>query len=244
MQLHVLEHGYLEAVDSPFLTEDGKQELVTTTWPDRCYLIDHPRGRLLWDTGLPEAKLLADPFAVGELKKVITAPLLPWLDTFGVSRDDIDYLGFSHLHVDHAGNANLFASATVLLNAHEHAFAFAPDVAAGYYPEDYSALRDSSTILIEDQHDVFGDSSVVIHAAPGHTVGHQILILSLPDHRPLILAGDMYYDEADRIHRRAPAWNADLAATFHSMDRIERLATEINAQLLIHHAPNAPSVWP
>jgi len=77
MQLHVLNHGYLEAVDAEFITAGGEHELITTTWADRCYLIEHPHGRLLWDTGLPEAQLLDDPRALGGFTKVITAPLVP-----------------------------------------------------------------------------------------------------------------------------------------------------------------------
>jgi len=175
---------------------------------------------------------------------VVTTPLLTLLTGLGVRPDEIDYLGFSHMHVDHAGNANMFAGSTTLMNAREHAFAFGPDAAGVFLPEDYSDLRDGRTILIEDQHDVFGDGAAIIYAAPGHTVGHQILVLTVPEHQPLILAGDVYYDEADRTHRRAPEWNADQAESFQTMDRIEALATTLNAQLLIHHAAEVPDVWP
>ena len=239
MRLHVLEHGYLEVVDAPFVAEQGGRERVTATWPDRCYLVEHPAGLLLWDTGLPEADLLADPWARGRWKMVVTAPLLPWLAGLGVAPRDVTYLGLSHLHLDHAGNANRFAAATVLVGAREHDHAFGPDAGVGYHPRDYAALRGSRTVLVEETHDVFGDGSAVIHAAPGHTPGHQVLLLDLPVRGPLILVGDAYYAPADRTRRRAAAWNVDVAESFRSMDRIERLAATTGARLFIHHDPTA-----
>ena len=239
MRLHVLEHGYLEAVDAPFVDERGGRDLVTATWPDRCYLVEHPAGLLLWDTGLPEADLLADPWARGGWKMVVTTPLLPWLAGLGVAPRDVSYLGLSHLHVDHAGNANRFATATVLVGAREHGHAFGPDAGGAYHPEDYAALRGSRTVLVGEAHDVFGDGSAVVRAAPGHTPGHQVLALTLPDRGPLILVGDAYYAPEDRTRRRVAAWNADVAESFRSMDRIERLAAATGARLLIHHDPNA-----
>jgi N-acyl homoserine lactone hydrolase len=241
VRLHVLEHGYLEAVDAPFVDARGRHDLVTATWPDRCYLVAHPAGLLLWDTGLPEADLLADPWARGGFKKVITAPLLPWLAGLDVAPGDVTYLGFSHLHIDHAGNVTPFAAATVLLGAREHAHAFGPDVDDAYHPPDYAALRQQRTVLIEEAHDVFGDGTVVIHAAPGHTPGHQVLALALTTPGPLILVGDAYYAPEDRTRRRVAAWNTDVEASFRSMDRIEQLAAATGARLLIHHDPGA---WP
>ncbi len=238
-QFHVFDHGYIEASDAVFVTEDGRRETVTARWPVRCYLIEHQRGRLLWDTGLPEAKLLADPWAVGDFKKVVTTTLKSSLAAHGLLAEDITFLGLSHLHIDHAGNVNQFVASTGLLHPNEHAYAFSDDAGGDYYPEDYVKLRDSSTMLTNDMHDVFGDGSVLILEAPGHTVGHQALYVDLPGIEPRILVGDLYYAEDDRTHRRVPSWNVDIEQTFRSMDRIERIASETGARLLIHHDPNS-----
>lgn len=236
MQLHVLEQGYIEAMDAAFITDEGRHELVWATWPVRCYLFEHPHGWLLWDTGLSEATLGADPGALGGNKRV-ASPLVPWLSGFGLAPEDITHLGFSHLHLDHAGNANLFDGAIVLLNGREHAYAFSGDPDDLYIPDDYAALRDSRMMLIGNTCDIFGDGTAVIHAAPGHTVGHQVLVLTLPGQQPVILAGDACYAEADRFHRRAPVWNAGLIDTFRSLDRIEQLAADLGARVMVHHAP-------
>jgi N-acyl homoserine lactone hydrolase len=243
MKLHVLDQGSIEAKDAVFLTEQGEPEVLTTTWPVRCYLVEHPSGRLLWDTGLAEEPLRGNPMGRGGLwAKLIAAPLVPWLGTFGITPQDITYLGLSHLHVDHAGNANLFAASTVLLGRRDRAHAFGPDVQPPYrmyWPEDYAALHKSRTILVDETHDVFGDGTVVIAAAPGHTPGHQVLVLRLPEQEPLILVGDVFYAPEDRTHRRIPNWTSDPAEAFASMDRIERMAKDLGARLLIHHDPNA-----
>lgn len=237
IRLHVLEQGLIEARDAVFLTEQGAPELVNADWPVRCYLIEHPRGWLLWDAGLPEAPLAADPTALGGMPKHILAPLLPWLAEFGLAPADIPFVGFSHLHGDHAGNANHFAASTVLLGAREHEYAFSPELRGPYRPRDYAALRESQTILVDDRHDVFGDGSVVIVAAPGHTPGHQALVLTLPDQQPLILVGDAVYAPEDLAHHRVPEWNSDPAESFRSIDRLQRMAAELGARLVIHHDP-------
>jgi N-acyl homoserine lactone hydrolase len=237
VRLRVLEQGVIEARNAVFQTERGEPELVTAAWPVRCYLVEHPGGLLLWDTGLPEAALSAGPLALGGWPKRITAPILPWLGELGIGPQDIAYLGFSHLHIDHAGNANAFAASTVLLGAREHAHAFGPDAREPYRPDDYAALRESRTILVDDRYDVFGDGSAVIVAAPGHSPGHQLLVLTLPGQEPLILVGDAFYAPEDLVQRRIPQWNSDPAESFRSMDRIEQMAGEIGARLLIHHDP-------
>ena len=239
MRLHVLQQGLIEARDAVFLDEQGEPELVNVDWPVRCYLIEHPLGWLLWDAGLPENPQATGSPAQGGMPKHIKAPLLPWLaDEFGLTPADIPYAGFSHLHGDHAGNANHFAASTVLLAAREHAYAFAPSLRGPYRPKDYAALRDSRTILVEDRHDVFGDGSVVIVAAPGHTPGHQVLVLTMPDQQPQILVGDAVYAPEDLIHRRVPEWNSDQAESFRSIERLVRMADELGARLVIHHDPN------
>ena len=177
--------------DAVFLTERGEPELVTATWPVRCYLVEHPNGLLLWDTGLPEPGSPADALALGEWAK-ISAPLLPWLGERGITGQDFTYLGFSHVHIDHAGNANLFPTSTVLLGAREHVHAFGPNVRDPYQPDDYAGLRESKTVLVDDQYDVFGDGAVMIVAAPGHSPGHQVLVLTIAGQAPLILVGDAF----------------------------------------------------
>jgi glyoxylase-like metal-dependent hydrolase (beta-lactamase superfamily II) len=236
VRLHALDHGLVHGVDAEMIDEHGVSQRITIVWPDRCFLVEHPAGYMLWDTGLPEPDLLSDPWSRSDWKLEITSPLLPWLAGFGLAPDDISFLGISHLHIDHAGNANQFASSTILIGAREHAAGFGPDAERFYHPQDYAALRTSETILIGDRHDVFGDGTVIIHAGPGHTLGHQMLALHPPGKQPLLLVADAAYSADDFAHRRIGGWSADLPEAFRTLDRIERLAEATNARLLFHHA--------
>jgi N-acyl homoserine lactone hydrolase len=235
MQLHILEHGSIDAVGAEFVDEAGVVEQVDVTWPVRCYLLVHEAGVLVWDTGLPEADLIADPWARHKWKMAITSPLVPWLAEFGLSPADVTHLGFSHLHLDHAGNAGLFPDATVLLSAREHAHAFGPTINTAYHVGDYAMLQERPTVLVDIVHDVFDDGTVVIHAAPGHTPGHQVLALTLPEPGPVLLVGDACYGAEDLVRRRVARWSIDVAESFRTLDRVEQLAAATAARMLIHH---------
>ena len=240
LSLHLLDCGYLEGTNVPFVTADGEVEQVSERWANRSYLIEHSAGLLLWDTGIVDTLVDSpDGKVFGLWRLVVEQTLLSRLAKLGVGPSDITYLGFSHMHADHTGNAQDYASATVLVHAREHAVAFADTPPNGYVPAHYEALRDSRTIQIAGSHDVFGDGSVVTLESPGHSSGHQCLVVRLPNRGPVVLSGDLYYGPDDRLRRRAPGWNVDVAETFRSMDRVEQYVAEIGATMLIHHDMDA-----
>ena len=84
-------------------------------------------------------------------------------------------------------------------------------------------------------HDVFGDGSVRIISAPGHTQGHQTLLVALANTGKIMLSGDLYHFEVSRTLRRTPEFNTDSQQTLASMDRVERLLESENATLWIEH---------
>jgi N-acyl homoserine lactone hydrolase len=107
-------------------------------------------------------------------------PLRVQLAEVGYSPADITYLGLSHYHYDHTANANEFAGATWLVRQDERDAMFAARPPGVTEPASYAVLRNSKTLLIKsDEHDVFGDGTVVIKSAPGHTPGHQVLYVKL-----------------------------------------------------------------
>jgi len=85
--------------------------------------------------------------------------------------------------------------------------------------------------------DVFGDGSVVIKLLPGHTPGHQVLFVDLPEHGPVLLSGDLYHLKENREHRRMPVFNIDVEETYKSMDIFEAFIKEKNAKVYIQHDP-------
>lgn len=206
---------------------------------DHCYLIRHAKGLLLWDTGysdriaeLPDGLTMAG----GALHVRVARPLAAQLEALGVRPADVTHLAFSHFHMDHAGNANQFAAATLYVQQVEHDAAFGPaPYRFGFQPALYAALRDSRTVLLHGDCDVFGDGSVVILSTPGHTPGHQSLLVRLPKTGAIVLSGDLAHFQANWDNRRVPAGNFDHEQTLASMARVEELLAQNHATLVIQH---------
>jgi glyoxylase-like metal-dependent hydrolase (beta-lactamase superfamily II) len=197
---------------------------------DNCYLIRHEKGLLLWDTGIPDSvAALPDgmPTAGGAIVQRRTKTLEAQLAEIAVKPGDIDFVAISHTHGDHVGNVDLFPEATVLMQEAEVSWAFA----GGKAP---FAPRDNIEKLNGDR-DVFGDGSVVILSTPGHTPGHQSLLVTLPRTGAVLLTGDAVHFRDNWEHKRVPTMNTDRDQTLASMARLEKTAAEKKAQLWINH---------
>ena len=118
----------------------------------------------------------------------------------------------------------------------EYDATFADEVTVpGVDPTLYDNLKDAERILIEGDHDVFGDGRVRIISAPDHTPGHQVLFIDLANTGPVVLSGDLYHFAISRQDRRVPEFNVDRDMTLASMDRVEALVEENGATLWIEH---------
>lgn len=215
--------------------DDGLQ----ITLSDTCYLIQHPKGTLMWDTGLSD-KILNIPGGVdeggGAFNTNVTKTLISQLNEIGVDPLSIDYIAFSHLHFDHTGNASYFQNATWLIQKPEYAAAFSPQAESlAFKPDDYISLKDNNTIQLEGHYDVFGDASVVILSTAGHTPGHQNLLLNLTETGPVVLSGDLYHFEDNRNDYAVPIFNTSKKQTIHSFVLIDNLLEGVNAKLWIQH---------
>jgi glyoxylase-like metal-dependent hydrolase (beta-lactamase superfamily II) len=202
-----------------------------------CYLIRHARGTLFWDAGLPlDAVGKGTVELEAGVRMSYQRSILDQLRSLGVEPGTIDYVAFSHMHFDHTGAANAFKASKLLIQRTEHVAAFEHGADNPVFqPALYRDLGASATTLLNGDYDVFGDGSVMILSAPGHTPGHQVLFLDLHDTGPLVLSGDLYHFRASRTLRRTPVFNTDAAQTLASMDRIEGLLTERQATLWIEH---------
>ncbi|HEY0303486.1 MAG TPA: N-acyl homoserine lactonase family protein [Longimicrobiales bacterium] len=236
--LHALDCGDITTSDrsqfSPGVGVGQRLDLTNT-----CYVVRHPRGVLVWDTGLPDA-LAASPDGMrGQQYHVRRKQTLTdQLTRLGLTPDAINYLAISHLHFDHSGNANYFTKATWLIQKPEYEAAFsarAPQM--GFELGSYDKLKSNPVQQLTGDHDVFGDSSVVILSTPGHTIGHQSLLVRLPSGNKVLLSGDLWHFRGNRQIRGVPAFNFDKAQTLASMDRVEALLKAHNARLIIQHDP-------
>jgi N-acyl homoserine lactone hydrolase len=216
-----------------------KDDVKNTDMVVPCYLIVHPKGTLMWDVGvIPDSEFKGSaPVSRSEDSTTISSPrpLLPQLAALGYRAQDITYIAFSHYHSDHIANANAFAGSTWLVHAAERNAMFAqkPEEQAAY-----NQLKNSKTIILPvTDYDVFGDGSVIIKYAPGHTPGHQVLALKLPKTGPVLIAGDLWHYAQERGAAEAPSDEADKQQTMKSRAAMEAYLKQSGAQLWIEHNP-------
>ena len=206
---------------------------------NHCYLIRHARGLMLWDSGNPD-RLAAMPNGLTNPQGTITAfmrkPLTESLKEIGVAPADIQHFAMSHGHGDHSGNANLFAASTVYMQSTEYDAVFGAEPQKfGFVPANFERLRGARVVKLNGDHDVFGDGSVVIKSAPGHTPGHQVLVVRLPKTGPVMLSGDMVHLAYSWQNRVVPSFNFDVAQSGRTIDAMKEYTARTGTQLWINH---------
>jgi len=149
----------------------------------------------------------------------------------------VNYIAFSHLHFDHTGNANQFPQSVWIINKTELGAALSPTPPSGVVADSFSGYKTAKTQMIDGDYDVFGDGTVRILKAPGHTPGHQVLELKLAAAGTVILSGDLYHSRANREFARVPVVNVSRADTLASIDRIEKIAKNTQARVVVQHDP-------
>jgi N-acyl homoserine lactone hydrolase len=237
VRLYVFDNGVIKGLD-PATFHFKKEELATTDMVVCSYLIVHPKGTLMWDSGaIPDADLKTDGSPVMQERFTATKTLKSQLAAVGYTPKDITYFGLSHYCVDHIANANDFAGSTWLIQQPERDAMFAEKGGAPVAQRaKYIALKDSKTKILNGQdYDVFGDGTVVIKAAYGHTPGHQMVYLKLAKTGPILLAGDLYHYQEERNTDKTPTFDFDRDQSLASRAATEAFIKKSGAQLWIEH---------
>jgi len=230
-KLYVLNCGEGTAGDisrwTPGLNEGKSMDFV-----DSCYLIKHSsKGWFLWDTGIadavaamPNGLVPADPKAVTWRRpKTLAAQL----EQLGLKPDDVKAMAVSHTHPDHTGNVELFPQATLYVQKAEYDWPGA---------NNEPRFKPSHPVeLLAGDKDVFGDGSLTILSTPGHTPGHQSLLVKLPKTGAVVLSGDAVHFKDNWDNRRVPSMNANKDQSAASMQKIADTLTKEKAQLWINH---------
>ncbi|WP_290810192.1 N-acyl homoserine lactonase family protein [Halovivax sp.] len=223
----------------------GDADLVTASCP--CFLIEHPEATVLFDAGISH-ELVADPGEYGPhgaahmadfLETLeLEAPVVEQLADLGFEPGDVEHVVLSHLHTDHAGNVDRFPDAEVHVHVDELRYAWWPDPAQDpfYLDGDLAALRapDATVTEVSGRTDLLGDGSVEIVPTPGHSPGHQSLVVDLGD-ETVILAGDVANLRAGYERGLVAPFSWSAAEAIDSLRSIECEARERDATVVVHH---------
>ena len=229
-KLYVLNCGEGTAGDisrwSPGVNEGKSMDFV-----DSCYLIKHAQGWFLWDTGVPDAiAAMPNGLAPADPKAVFwrrPKTLASQLDQLGVKPSDIKAMAISHTHPDHIGNVEMFPTAMLYVQKAEYEWPGANN--APRFKAEHPVTK------LEGDRDVFGDGSVTILSTPGHTPGHQSLLVKLPNTGAIVLTGDAVHFKSNWENRGVPSNNFSKDETLASMQKISDTLTSEKAQLWINH---------
>src|SRR5712671_810525 len=218
-------------------------EVADTRMVTPCFLIAHPRGSLMWDTGEIPDSAFKDGVSPQKLNAfTVDRPLLPQLAAIGYTQANITYMALSHYHLDHVANASLFAGSTWIVQKGDRDPILAPrpaeQPAVGRVadPKYFEGLANSKTILLNgEDHDVFGDGSVIIKFPPGHTPGHQFLFNKPATTGNVLLSGDLYHYPEEITYKKVPVTDPNREQTAKSREMIEEFVKQNHAQLWIQH---------
>ena len=194
-----------------------------------CYLVTHNGRRLLWDTGLSaDLKGKKQDYEGMILSLDRTVP--EQLAVLGLKPDDVDQIGISHNHADHVGQLPEFANKPLLVGKPDF------DAAAGKEDDPFAGWRAPGRPVtpLTGDYDVFGDNNVIALFLPGHTPGHYGLLVKLKS-GPVLISGDTVHAREAYKLQAVPTFNTDRNQSLQSMERMEKIAKDTGAKIVIQH---------
>ncbi|MBT8244330.1 MAG: N-acyl homoserine lactonase family protein [Winogradskyella sp.] len=239
IKLYTLDGGTVQANKLELFSQDTTYTGQSKTFADAFYVIVHPKGTLMWDTGLPESLVgLPEPFTdpSGAFTVSRNDSVVSQLSKIDMTPADIDFLALSHTHFDHSGHAEKIKNAKWLVQETEYNFITSEEVQKNN-ADIYNAVNDLQNVQkLNGDYDVFEDGTVIIKSMPGHTPGHQVLFLKLENAGNVLLTGDLYHFQENRDSKGVPSFNYDADMTLKSMDEFEAFAKQNNADVYIQHS--------
>jgi glyoxylase-like metal-dependent hydrolase (beta-lactamase superfamily II) len=191
-----------------------------------CYLIKHNDDYLIWDTGNP----------VGPGATAPKTSLTDLLAQVKVTPSQVKFVGISHYHGDHTGQASQFPQATLLIGKGDWDVVTDPKGAAATSAPFTNWIKGEGKVepVVGDK-DVFGDGTVLMLSMPGHTPGHHSLLVKLKDMGNVLITGDLAHFHENYDSNGVPTFNTDRAASVASLDRFKQIAKNLKATVIIQH---------
>jgi glyoxylase-like metal-dependent hydrolase (beta-lactamase superfamily II) len=206
MKMYVFSSGAL-TLDKALLQSNATGTIKV---PVAFFLIHHPKGNVLFDTGNND-RIITDKSYWGPNAAMLTADsvtpdvgTMTQLEKAGFKASDINYVVLGHMHLDHAGNAARFPTATLVYQRDEiiNALWPKPGYAGPYIPGDILPLRSDvgspmpnkqKVMELNGDIDLFGDGSIYVKRQVGHTPGSEMMVVRLPKTGVVILTSDECY---------------------------------------------------
>ena len=241
-KLYRLDCGHSLANDESVWTP-GENVGRDIEFSSTCWLVKHRGEWLLWDTGVPQATL-NDPRGWSTLPKLIVyhldRSLTDQLGEIDVKPGDIGRVAISHTHGDHIGNMGLFPNATVVMQRADYTWIHSANGPNDNVNQLMALARQllgtpKKLQLLDGDTDVFGDGSVFLVSTPGHTPGHQSLLVHLRNSGFIILSGDVAHLEENFEKNIVPSLNTDKAESVASMQKVRQLMATYRARFFINH---------
>jgi N-acyl homoserine lactone hydrolase len=234
MKLYVFDGGHGDMPDMGHLTP-GRNAGKPITIPLLFFLVDHPKGLVVFDTGIDHDQ--PDPFVKRDPQLRIDRQIR----RAGYEPADVKYVVLSHLHLDHVGGMYLFPAATFVVRRAELRAAWWPDASEGGYDLDtLLKVRDFRYMQPDNDEafDIFGDGSLVCIDTKGHTEGHQSMIVTLPESGRIVLVGDAAQVNENLSDKVPPGicWSSHHAVQ--SIERLQHLQAQ-GALLILGHELSA-----
>jgi glyoxylase-like metal-dependent hydrolase (beta-lactamase superfamily II) len=214
--------------------------------PVSMWVIDHPKGLIVYDTGVNIA--VADGKCESYWAKGVCGAFFPTmtrdqaidmqLKKLGFSADQVKIVITSHAHLDHIGNIEMFPNAIHVIQKQELYQAWWPEKfqrGGAFVQGDFDGARDFKYLELKGDYDLFGDGSVRIVSTPGHTSGHQSMIVHLKS-GSLIATGDAIWLQA-MVDGGVPSLNHSLADVFGSIQKLMAIKTIEDAKIFYGHDP-------
>jgi len=237
ISLHTLDGGTIQVNMLEIFSQGNMYKGETKEFADPIYVIKHPEGNLVWDAGLGEGLVGLEPVTTPDGAFTVSRKdsIVNQLKTIDLTPEDINFLALSHTHFDHSGSAGKLKNATWLVQEKEYNFVTSPEQQE-QNADNYNAVKDLEDVMkLDGDYDVFNDGTVIIKSMPGHTPGHQVLYLDLPQTGPVLLTGDLYHFQENRDNKGVPSFNFNVQETLKSMEAFEAFAKKTGAKVIIQH---------
>lgn len=241
LQVFSMPVGFLEFDSRLFFPQDEQGEQITIPVPS--YLITHPKGNVVFDTGV-HCSCIDD--ARGRLGDIADAfaprakpgeEIVSQLAKFELTPDDITYVVNSHFHFDHAGGNEFFPHSTFLVQKNELEASKDPVLRekAFFDPQDYD--HNLNYQAVDGELDIFDDGTLVLLPTHGHTPGHQSMRIRITKGTDIVVTADACYTQRNMDENMLPSIAYDTDEMYRSLGTLRDLRDKQGATILYGHDP-------